>query len=57
MAQILKLVEEPMRRQKRSRLKYWDAVTYLDQVGIPDPLGGFICSELEQVACANAAGT
>ena len=27
-----------MRRQKRSRLKYLDAVTYLDQIGIPYPL-------------------
>lgn len=37
-AQIRKLVDEPMRRQKRSHVKYWDAVTYLDQLGIPDPL-------------------
>ena len=37
-AQILKLVDEPMRRQKRSRLKYWDAITYLDRISIPDPV-------------------
>lgn len=36
--QILDSVREPMRRQKRSRLKYWDAMTLFDQHGIPEPL-------------------
>ncbi|MCH8165283.1 MAG: hypothetical protein IH889_06715 [Planctomycetes bacterium] len=36
--QILELVREPMRRQKRSHIAYWDAMTFLELGSLPTPL-------------------